>query len=209
MGKQEHVIKILMDNGALLSTGDVGNFTCTAIEQNNLDLLKDIVEYGGDLTLPRSNGSCPMHTAISEGNLEIVKFLLEQGADIDKADVYGWTARALAEHQGHDDIKLLFKDTPESKGPPVVSSTQTKKPAPGTRMVKYSSEPYMAPYFPDIVPPVPEVRSSSSQRRRIPSNYHNSLFGFISVANSGKNAFLQYTQIQPGTQYGFDLNQYF
>ncbi|KAL0374480.1 UNVERIFIED_CONTAM: Potassium channel AKT1 [Sesamum radiatum] len=41
------VIKLLSDNGAKLTSGDIGLFSCMAAEQNNLDLLKEIVRRGG------------------------------------------------------------------------------------------------------------------------------------------------------------------
>ena len=97
LGRHKAVVKLLADNDAKLSSGDAGNFTCFAVEQNSLDLLKDIVHYGGDITLLNSLGTTALHTAISEDNTEIVKFLVEQGVDIDKPDVHGWTPWALAD----------------------------------------------------------------------------------------------------------------
>ncbi|KAK9274045.1 hypothetical protein L1049_018859 [Liquidambar formosana] len=84
LGRHKNVIKLLVDNGATISSGDVGQFACTAVEQNNLELLKDLVHYGGDVMLSKSSGMTALQTAISEGNIEIVKFLLDQGVDIDK-----------------------------------------------------------------------------------------------------------------------------
>ncbi|KAI8022014.1 Potassium channel AKT1 [Camellia lanceoleosa] len=90
MANHEHVVKILTDNGATISSGDVGQFSCTAAEQNNLDLLKEIVSHGGDVTLLNSNGSnTALHVAVSEANTDIVKFLLDQGADIDQMNSRG------------------------------------------------------------------------------------------------------------------------
>ena len=37
MGKHESVSKLLVDNGAMLSKGDVGQLACSAVEQNNLN----------------------------------------------------------------------------------------------------------------------------------------------------------------------------
>ena len=47
--------KLLSENGANLQCGDVGQFACNAVEQNSLNLLKEIMRYGGDITLPNSN----------------------------------------------------------------------------------------------------------------------------------------------------------
>ncbi|KAK2661054.1 hypothetical protein Ddye_007587 [Dipteronia dyeriana] len=185
LGKHESVIKIMVDNGAIL--GDVGNFVSTAVEQNNLDLLKDMVGYGCDVTLPNSNGTTPLHTAVSEGNVEIVKFLLDKGADIDKPDIHGWTPRALADHQGHEEIKILFQNRKETVEKSLVSTNnQTKQPIPGKPMMKYSSEPSIASYSPEIVPPAPEVSWSNSNWRRTPNNFNNSLFGIMSAATTAE-----------------------
>ncbi|KAK6131963.1 hypothetical protein DH2020_034301 [Rehmannia glutinosa] len=115
LGKHESVIKVLVDNGATLSSGDVGGFACFATKQNDIDLLKEIIKFGGDVTLPNCLGTTALHTAISEGNVEIVKFLIEQGADIDKADEDGCTPRALANHLGYEEIQALFQTKQESE----------------------------------------------------------------------------------------------
>jgi hypothetical protein len=54
------VIKLLSDNGATISYGDMGHFAFTGAEQNNLDLLKEIVKYGGDEWLSSSYIKHPM-----------------------------------------------------------------------------------------------------------------------------------------------------
>ncbi|CAH2042189.1 unnamed protein product, partial [Thlaspi arvense] len=113
----EPIIKLLTDNGATITSGDVGQFACTAAEQNSLELLEELVRYGGDVTHPKSNGCTALHVAVCEGNTEIVKFLLDNGADMDKTDNHGWTPRDLAEQQGHEDIKILFQSTKETEIP--------------------------------------------------------------------------------------------
>lgn len=170
----------------------MGQFACTAAEQNNLDLLKKIVNYGGDVTLPASCGTTALHTAISEGNTEMVKFLLEQGADVDKPDAHGWTPRALADHQGQEEIQALFEykleldkktvlTIPNQKGVPYLV-----KPIP-----KYNSEPTIPPCSLSsprgAVPPIPDISWPDRRRRRRVNNFHNSLAGIMSAANTGKN----------------------
>ncbi|KAL5572756.1 hypothetical protein UlMin_022353 [Ulmus minor] len=114
-GGHDSISRILMDNGAVLEKGDVGLFACTAAEQNNLGLLMEIVRRGGDVTTPKLNGTTALHMAVSEDNIEIVNYLLDQGADIDKADIHGWTPRALADQQGHEEIKAIFQSRKEPK----------------------------------------------------------------------------------------------
>ncbi|XP_020583593.1 potassium channel AKT1-like [Phalaenopsis equestris] len=117
LGKHEPVIKMLIDNGASLSHGDVAQYACTAAEQNSLDLLNDIINYGGDVRLPRKDGSTALHLAVCEGNLQMVHLLLDQGADVDHHDIHGWSPRELAEQQGHHEIISLFhtKKAPQNE----------------------------------------------------------------------------------------------
>lgn len=213
MGKHESMIKLLLDNGARISSIEVGHFACAAVEQNNLELLKDIVKYGGDVTLPTSNGTTPLHTAVSEGNIEIVQFLLDQGADVDKPDVYGWTPRALAEQQGHEDIKLLL----QTKRVITVSSGQgfghpdgisnkrevpylakyPSEPLIPSALSQHSSEPSIPPFVQGSMPTIAEVNWSDNRRRRKANNFQNSLIGIMSAANTGIEQLLLLFHISP------------
>ncbi|KAK9273970.1 hypothetical protein L1049_018784 [Liquidambar formosana] len=188
LGRHKNVIKLLVDNGATISSGDVGQFACTAVEQNNLELLKDLVHYGGDVMLPKSSGMTALQTAISEGNIEIVKFLLDQGVDIDKPGSDGWTPRALADQQGHEEIKALFQTKQEPDKNPVVKAVVLKSaPKKGVASLgKFKSEPAIPPFSREGIPPSPDVHCMDNRRRRRASNFDNSLFGFISAANTGE-----------------------
>ncbi|KAL8035892.1 hypothetical protein ABFX02_12G124400 [Erythranthe guttata] len=179
LGGHQPVIKLLSDNGAKLTNGDIGLFSCIAAEQNNLELLKEIVSHGGDVTQPKSNGCTSLHVAVCEGNIEIVKFLLDQGANIDKGDENGWTATDLAEQQGHDEIKELFDSYKRSdkyiEPAPAVAISEER----GVRFLgRFKSEPTM----------LPAVSKESSFHRRRTNNFYNSLFGIMSAAQTGETA---------------------
>ncbi|KAK4490946.1 hypothetical protein RD792_001667 [Penstemon davidsonii] len=188
LGKHDSVIKVLVDNGAKLSSGDVGQFACFAAEQNNLDLLNEIVKYGGDVTLLNDLGTTALHTAISEENIEIVRYLMEQGADIDKPDVHGWTARALADYQGHEEIKALFQTKKESNVHQIDEGMISKVQDTPKYLKKYSSEPSITPISTsgDKTPvsskevTISMFNSSNVRQRAI--NFQNSLAGIISVS---------------------------
>ncbi|XP_051151158.1 potassium channel AKT1-like [Andrographis paniculata] len=167
VGRHEQVIKVLVDNKATLSSGDVGQFACFAAEQSNMDLLKEIIKRGGDVTSMSSSGTTAMHTAISENNLEIVKFLIDQGADIDKPDEHGWTPRALSEHLDHEEINAIFKTKPISENKST-SSQKVEAPPVG------DEAPYLMKKYSD--PNVPPVR-------RRPSYFQNSLAGIITTGH--------------------------
>ncbi|KAK1306242.1 Potassium channel AKT1 [Acorus calamus] len=183
LGKHDSVIKLLLNNGGNLLLGDVGQFACTAAEQNSLELLEDIIRYGGDVTLPKSNGTTALHLAICEGNTEIVRFLLEQGADIDKPDINGWSPRDLADQQGHEEIKELFQASKrESSSNHYAITISTEQ---GTRLTgKYMSEPTIRHVtYEGLAPLANDGSSGKIHRRRKMNNFHNSLFGIMSVAH--------------------------
>ncbi|CAI0543058.1 unnamed protein product [Linum tenue] len=180
------VVKLLQENGATIQSGDVGHFACTAAEENNLDLLKEIARHGGDITAANtSNGSTALHVAVCEDNAEIVRYLLEQGADADKPDVNGWTPRDLADQQGHEEIQNMFKTSSKltkdhlQPPPPMVSSIPEKQEKGIRYLGRFTSEPTIHP-----VAASEEDSSWSSRRRprRKTNNFHNSLFGMMSAA---------------------------
>lgn len=184
MGKHESVIQLLVDNGAKLSAGDVGHFACVAVEQNNLSLLKEIVRYGGDVTLPKINGSSALHVAVCEGNIEIVKYLLDRGANVDQPDEHNWTPRDLAEQQGHEDIKELF----ESR---VMMRTRSVDPIPEERGVRFlgrfKSEPTISPASHGVSFLGLDGSLGRSRPRRRSNNFHNSLFGIMSAKQTNEH----------------------
>lgn len=167
LGMHKPVVKLLSDNGATLTAGDVGLFSCTAAEQNDLDLLKEIIRRGGDVTRPKSNGCTALHVAVCEGNINIVRFLLDQGADICIGDENGWTARDLAEQQGHDEIKELFdsyKGTKTEEPEPAAAPIHEERH--GVRFLgKFKSEPTKSPVNQDSAFPAPDASSGRSHPR--------------------------------------------
>ncbi|XP_064950005.1 potassium channel AKT1-like isoform X1 [Musa acuminata AAA Group] len=178
LGRHEQVAKVLRENGAQLLSGDMGLFACTAAEQNSLELLEDIIRYGGDVTAAaKRDGNTALHRAVCDGNLLLVEFLLEHRADMDKPDHEGWTPRRLADQQSHDEIKALFEGKKTSdpiSGAPLSSELR-----------RLSSEPIVPIVADAIRPPSQDGPPEKSERARR-ANFHNSLFGIISTANFGR-----------------------
>ncbi|KAG2390043.1 Potassium channel [Vigna angularis] len=106
-GGHETVTRILIENGAEITSHDVVDFARLAIEKNNLEIVKEVIQRKGEVTECDSKLTTLLHAAVCEGNTEIVKYLIELGADIDRQDDVGLTARSLAEHQS-------TKDSPKS-----------------------------------------------------------------------------------------------
>nr|GMC58758.1 potassium channel AKT1-like [Ipomoea batatas] len=186
LGKHESVIRLLVDNGAELRCGEIGQFACIAAEENNMDLLKEIVRWGGDVTCPGSNGSTALHFAVCEGNLEMVEYLLEQGADMDKPEEDGWTPRSLAEQQGHEDINQLFESKKENKNQSVNVTVPEER-----NRVRFLGRFKSEPTIPHATFPATDGSwSRSSRHRRRTSTFHNSLFGIMSAAQNGGNGLM-------------------
>lgn len=189
LGGHESLTKLLIENGASINNGEVGHFACTAAERNNLNLLEEIVQYGGDVTIPRDNGTTALHVAVSEDNTELVIFLLDQGADIDKPDGHGWTPRDLADQQGHEEIKLIFQTRKEAKKQTLVAIPE--KQAHGTRFLeRFTSEPAIRPVSQEGSFPATDGSLSQTRPRRRINNFHNSLFGTMSAAHKGEKDLL-------------------
>ncbi|OAY73666.1 Potassium channel AKT1 [Ananas comosus] len=170
LGKHKAVVRLLVDNGADLSSGDTGLYACTAVEENNIDLLKDIRRYGGDITLPRKDGSTALHLAVCEGNSQLVEnWSQHRSARLPRLD-----PRNLADQQGHDEIKALLKTKRH------LNELLLSEPRPVPHLIgKYSSEP--------VIPHISQdglLRAANNIRRR--ANFHNSLFGVITSAHVNK-----------------------
>lgn len=184
---------MLIDNGADLSYGDIAQYACTAAEQNSMDLLKDIINYGGDVRLLRKDGSTALHLAVCEGNSQMVQLLLEQGADMDRLDNHGWSPRELAEQQGHQEIISLFQLTKKARenesflggreeddrSDDLTASVANKA------LGRFRSEPTMVRELREAMPEAASKRATHDDNSR---SFCNSLFGIISAAHADKSS---------------------
>ncbi|KAI3869328.1 hypothetical protein MKW92_014758 [Papaver armeniacum] len=164
-GKHDSVVGLLIDNGGNLSQETLDNLHAPLSNKNSLDLLKKIVEHGGDVDAPKEQWTTALH----------LSFLLEQGCDIDKPAGDGWTPRNLADQQAHEEIKLLFASKPEPK---IQRSFQ---------LIPYRSEPTIIHPVPNEAGRTPsmEVLWRGNRQRRRTSNFHNSLLLIMSAAHAG------------------------
>ncbi|XP_058724846.1 potassium channel AKT6-like isoform X2 [Vicia villosa] len=185
MGNHESVTKLLVDNGADISLTDVGRLACSAVEKRDIKLLKDIAQYGGDVK-KSSNGTTALHLAVGQENVEMVKFLVEQGADIDLQDSFGWTARAYADHQCHEEIQNIFKkiekdDKAPRAIPPMPNNNE------GSCIGKSQSDSYL-PATPQSrsLPPIQELKWLDNHQRRRVTPFRNSFSGMVSVPSQEK-----------------------
>jgi ankyrin repeat protein len=89
-----------------------------AAEVNNLDVIKVLVDAGGDPNITTEQGSTALMMAAGGGTdiqrmrepaeramaIETVKYLIDHKADVKAAGQYGWTAMHMASYQGLTDV---------------------------------------------------------------------------------------------------------
>lgn len=193
LGRHKQVMELLVNKGATLSSGDGGLYACTAVEQNDIQLLKDIVACSGDVTLPRnSDGKLALGLAVCDENVAIVSLLLDSGANPDKPDKDGWTPRQLAEQQAQEEILALFSNKREQqrggggRGRGPFSKAFTRS------MGRFRSDPFM-PASKEFDKSIVLSKSLSFEGYQYHGkrskniggiNFHNSLFGMMSIART-------------------------
>ncbi|KAE9609219.1 putative potassium channel, voltage-dependent, EAG/ELK/ERG, ankyrin repeat-containing [Lupinus albus] len=184
--RQTTIMKLLIDNGADISCANPGHVACTAAAQNNLELLKEVVQYGFDVTQPNRNGTTALHAAVCEGNTEMVQFLVDQGASIDKKDENGWTPRVLADQQGHEEIQNIFNNSNANRKPP--DSPPSLPNNDNKSFMRFKSEPGMSLLSKANMQHKQDLKLENQEMLIRSRSFHNSIFGMISAANRGKGA---------------------
>lgn len=67
-----------------------------AIRDNDLALVKSLLQQGADINLKNASGETPLIVAVSSGKLDIAEVLLESGAQVNAQSDYGFTALKCA-----------------------------------------------------------------------------------------------------------------
>lgn len=81
-----------------------------AVENNNLEELKDILSEGEDINSINASRSTPLHIAVNMDNIEIVKLLIESDANINAIDKSHDTPLHISSRKGDLEIaKLLIE----------------------------------------------------------------------------------------------------
>uniref|UniRef100_A0A0D9V3I5 Potassium channel n=1 Tax=Leersia perrieri TaxID=77586 RepID=A0A0D9V3I5_9ORYZ len=173
----EQCVRLLLEYGADPNARDaVGKVPLwEALCEKHSAVIQLLVEGGADLS---SDGSTALHRAVCDGNVQMVEILLEHGVDIDKQDSNGWTPRALAEQQGHDDIQLLFRSRKAPSHHHVPSSTSVAPSLIG----RFNSEPTMKNMIHEDADLSSRVLPEKLRRKRV--TFQNSLFGVISSSQA-------------------------
>ncbi len=79
-----------------------------AAASRNLDILRAVLEAGGDPNVPQQQGFVPLHEAASSGNREMAELLVKHGANPRLANDAGKTSIDLATEKGHADLAVYL-----------------------------------------------------------------------------------------------------
>ncbi|XP_066993710.2 L-asparaginase 1 [Anabrus simplex] len=81
-----------------------------AVQEGSIDKLRQLKEYGANLSACNADARTPLHIACCEGNLETVRYLLSNGASVHAKDRYKRTPLMDAiNFDHHDVIELLIE----------------------------------------------------------------------------------------------------
>lgn len=75
-----------------------------AAASRNLDILRAVLEAGGDPNVPQQQGFVPLHEAATNGNREMAELLMKHGANPRLANEAGKTSIDLATDKGHSEL---------------------------------------------------------------------------------------------------------
>jgi uncharacterized protein len=75
-----------------------------AAASRNLDILRAVLEAGGDPNVPQQQGFVPLHEAATSGNREMAELLIKHGANPRLANDAGKSSIDLATENGHTEL---------------------------------------------------------------------------------------------------------
>ena len=108
--KRGHVdiAKALLEFGAYANTTDKEGQTALDKADDNIEVVKALLEGGADATIGRGGMTVLLNKAAIDGNNEIVKTLLDGGVNPNAADKDGKTALMMAAYNGHSEIAKIL-----------------------------------------------------------------------------------------------------
>ena len=109
------VVEFLVSKGAEVNAKDSGGQTSLmyACKRSFNETAAFLLKNGAEVNVQsKKKGITALMLAAGWGNEELVKVLLEHGADASLTDIFGKTAKGLAQEMGHSAVVDLLPDPP-------------------------------------------------------------------------------------------------
>lgn len=87
---------------------DLNSKLFDAVEQNNLDEVKELIKNGADIHAREISSKKAIHIAVKKGNKNIVEFFLNEGISVNDTNNSGWTPLHYAAFSGELEIAKLL-----------------------------------------------------------------------------------------------------
>jgi ankyrin repeat protein len=78
-----------------------------AVLENQIEILRFLIERGADLNKGDDDGFTPLHAAALENNINATEIILEAGANVEIVDNYGNTPLSKAVYSYRDDLSVI------------------------------------------------------------------------------------------------------
>ena len=108
------IAHILVEKGANTDELFTRNNLIYAAKHDSLNMVRFLVEMGGDKEMTDEWGATPLIVAAQRGYLKTVRFLVKSGASPHAADIFGKTALDQASLSGHARVVRYLSDKADS-----------------------------------------------------------------------------------------------
>lgn len=107
------LVKYLLDKGADPNLAANNPLQVTPLHSacaiSNLDIAKQLIQYGADVNAKQMQNVAPLHSAAHNGQTKLVKLLINNGADIHAKTDNGQTPLSMAEEKGFSETVEIIK----------------------------------------------------------------------------------------------------
>eukprot|EP00899_Mesostigma_viride_P007210 jgi/Mesvir1/16490/Mv10045-RA.1 len=107
--KRTIIASLLLEKGATMELDDPAGLLCKAASDNDLVLMKSLIDHNVDPNASDYDKRTPLHVAAAEGKTEIVEFLIAHEADVNVVDRWGATPLDDAVKFGHEWVARVIR----------------------------------------------------------------------------------------------------